>query len=248
MYASANDTSQPSTQQASSIQSTHGKCNPSRALVDGFYVLSTTIVAFRNCFLLNLSDVETSESQSFSFASLSSSYGHMQCNAPQTMRAWCVVGGGVLVVGFLCLSSDPYHSDDHATYFDSWLLQIVIMLQCDSKLGAWIFFCLALMYDFLYLMPSNGIRWMFRWSSDEHVKLIRCYLFTGVATILPMTDIVLSFYGWYLVGPLDRFLVTIMFDWYCLMPSHGIRWFHGRNPGLSYDFWHHPWQVWVVFR
>ena len=53
-----NDSAQPSTQQASSIQSIHGKYNPSRALVDGFCLFSTSIVAFRNCFLLNWSDVQ----------------------------------------------------------------------------------------------------------------------------------------------------------------------------------------------
>ena len=80
-----NDKAQPSTQRASSIQSTHGKYNPSRALVNGFCLLSTNIVAFRHCFRLNWSDVEM-PSQSSSFAFLSSSHGHTRRNASQTMR------------------------------------------------------------------------------------------------------------------------------------------------------------------
>ena len=85
-----NDSSQPSTQRASSIRSTHGKYNPSRALVDSFCLLSTTIVAFCNRFQLNWSDVETSESQSSSFASLPSSHGHTQRAPSQTTRVWCI--------------------------------------------------------------------------------------------------------------------------------------------------------------
>ena len=72
-----NDTTQPSTQQASSIQSTHGKYNPSRALVNGFCLLSTNIVAFSNCFWLNWSGMSD---QSISFASLSSFHGHTRQN------------------------------------------------------------------------------------------------------------------------------------------------------------------------
>ena len=48
----------------------------------GFCLLSTIIVAFRNYFLLNWSDVDTS-SQSSSFASISSSHGHTRCTASQ---------------------------------------------------------------------------------------------------------------------------------------------------------------------
>ena len=87
------DLAQPSTQWASSIWSTHSKHIPSRALVDGFCLLSTNIVAFCNCFLLNWSDVTNTSSQSLSFASLSSSYGNMWRNAYQTMRLCCVVSG-----------------------------------------------------------------------------------------------------------------------------------------------------------
>ena len=54
-----NDTAQPLTQGAASIRSTHGKYNPSRALVDGFCLLSTNIVAFRNCFWLIFSDASS---------------------------------------------------------------------------------------------------------------------------------------------------------------------------------------------
>ena len=90
-----NDTAHPSTQQASSIWSTHSKYNPSRALVNGFCHFSTNIVAFRNWFLLNWSDVET-PSQLSSFASLSLSHEHTRRNASQTMRVWCMVRDGVL--------------------------------------------------------------------------------------------------------------------------------------------------------
>ena len=84
-----NDSAQPSTQWASSIWSIHSKYYPSRALVNGFCLLNTNIIAFRN------------SSQSSSFASLSSSHRHTRRNTPQTMRVWCVVRGrgSVLVVG-----------------------------------------------------------------------------------------------------------------------------------------------------
>ena len=79
----------------------HDKYNPSMALVNGFCLLSINIITFRNCFQLNWSDVKTTpRAQSSSFPSLSSSHGQWRCNAPQTLRARCVVSGGVLVVGY----------------------------------------------------------------------------------------------------------------------------------------------------
>ena len=54
MYASAITHHNLQPQQTSRIWYTHGNYNPSRALVDGFCLLSTNIVAFRNCFQLNL--------------------------------------------------------------------------------------------------------------------------------------------------------------------------------------------------
>ena len=95
-----NVSAQPSTQQTRSIRSAHGKYNPSRALVNGFCLLRANIVAFRHCFQLNWSDVKaTSGSQSYFFPSLSSSHGHWLRNAPQTLRARCVVSGQWWCIG-----------------------------------------------------------------------------------------------------------------------------------------------------
>ena len=88
-----NDSSRPSTQRSSSIWSTHGKYNPSRALVNVFCLLSTTIDAFHNFFWLNWSDVKTSELQSSSFASLSSSRDALP------HKRWGVMCGQGLCIG-----------------------------------------------------------------------------------------------------------------------------------------------------
>ena len=50
---------------------------------------------------LNWSEVETTSGEQPSyFPPLSSAHGHWRRNAPQTLRAKCVVSGGVLVVGY----------------------------------------------------------------------------------------------------------------------------------------------------
>ena len=60
-----------------------------------------SIRAGRMCYELRaeLLLVVSTSSQSSSFASLSSSHEHTRRTASQTMRAWRVVSGGVLVVG-----------------------------------------------------------------------------------------------------------------------------------------------------
>ena len=104
-----NDTAQPSIQRASSIRSTHGKYKLSRALVNGFCLLSTNIVAFRKCFLLNWSDASD---QSSSFASLSSSHGHTR------RKTHCLYGQGWCIgswVGVIDSFSLALH------HLDAWL-------------------------------------------------------------------------------------------------------------------------------
>jgi len=96
-----NASSRPSIHRRPSIRFKHDKYNPPRALVHGLWL--HTFVALCNGLWLNRSDVQrlhvlTWLNRSFLVSSLYSSHGHWPRNASQTLRARCVVSGGVLLV------------------------------------------------------------------------------------------------------------------------------------------------------